>query len=156
MPYCFIIDDSVCMGDRNFEAPFNPIDICKAAVEQFLMSIKVAPTSDKFTFMLLHTGPDRSCILSLYGEPLAVFENALKNLEASNVERDVSYSISLAFTTINKYRMRNGSDRFLMKLLFFFYYILIYFSNISIYYNVYFSQKDLGRVEFLGILNPPR
>jgi len=112
MPYCFIIDDSECMGDRSFERPYNALDICKAAVEQFVTSVKSAPVADKFTFMLLHTGPERSCILSLYGEPSSVFDNALKDLEVSYIERDVSFAISLAFTTINKYRMRSGTDRY--------------------------------------------
>jgi hypothetical protein len=112
MPYCFIIDDSPCMGEPNFDMALTPLDICKAAVEKFLESIKTAPTSDKFVYMLLNTGPDRSCILSLYGEPAIVLETALKNIQVSDTPRDVSYAISLAFTTINKYRMRNGTDQF--------------------------------------------
>jgi hypothetical protein len=110
MPYCFIVDDTEFMGDKDFERPFSAIEICKAAVEQFQSSIKVAPTADKH-MMLFHTGPDRSSILAMYADPPAVFESAIKNLEATTEERDVAYAIALAFVTINKYRMINGTDR---------------------------------------------
>ena len=111
MPFCFIIDDTEFMGNKDFEKPFSAIEICKAAVEQFQASMKSAPTSDKH-MMLFHTGPDRSSLLAMYTDPPAVFESAVKNLESTTDERDVAYAIALAFVTVNKYRMVNGTDRF--------------------------------------------
>ena len=94
MNFVFIIDDSPCMGmPANERSSLTPLEICKAAVEQFLISLKQALPIDKQKFMLLHTGPDRSCILSLYGEPNGDFEDALKHLEVSNKERDISYAV---------------------------------------------------------------
>ena len=87
MSYVLIVDDSECMGETDFEGTFTPLDTAKMAVEQFFVSIKQAPTHDKTNFMLLHTGPARSCILSLYGEPFSVFENQLENIEIAYIER---------------------------------------------------------------------
>ena len=56
--------------------------------------------------MLLTNGRDRSCLLSIFGEPLIVFENALKDVDlddsSDDGEKDFSYSLGLALSTINK------------------------------------------------------
>ena len=94
MNFVFIIDDSPCMGiTGDGLSNLTPLEICKAAVEQFLITIKQSLPHDKQQFMLLHTGPDRSCILSMYNEPLGDFQDALKHLEVSDKERDISYAV---------------------------------------------------------------
>jgi hypothetical protein len=83
----------------------------KCAVEQFLSSVKHSAVPDT-NFMLLSNGTDKSCLLSTFGEPLMIFETALKNMEVKPGNKDISYPIGLALSTINKYRMKNLTDRF--------------------------------------------
>jgi hypothetical protein len=58
----------------------------------------------------LTLGSDSSCLLATLADTPATFEKAMKNISCSSDEHDLSNSLSLALTTISKYRVRGGVD----------------------------------------------
>jgi hypothetical protein len=108
---------------------FSSLETIKAAAELFYQKFcKIAP------MMLLESGDDRGHLLSYVGDPSAVIEDAIKNIEpcssGSSNNRgsgnssggsgsgsgsggcSVSSAISNALTIVNKYRIKNSTDHF--------------------------------------------
>lgn len=63
-----------------------------------------------FIFSYFLAGTDPSCLLSTFGKSQQEFDQALKNITYASEEHSLGYSISLALSTLNKYRFRDGKD----------------------------------------------
>jgi hypothetical protein len=88
---------------------FTAMDIAKAGVESFLAATASVPN---MPMILSVNGNDRSSICSLLGYPLSNFEEKLKLLSVQTESLEFSYALSLNFSLYNKYRLKNGIDRF--------------------------------------------
>lgn len=118
MTFCFIIDTNPSMGyvlsemggsNASSKPKFSAIDIAKCCVESFVNMTLQIPN---MPLILAVNGVDRSAVKSSLGYPLATFEDTLKNLTLQNDIQDFSYILSLSFSLYNKYRLKNGIDRF--------------------------------------------
>ena len=63
--------------------------------------------------MLLETGDANGCLLNFFGDSANMLEDSVKNIAPyfSN-SPSFSFPLSFALTTVNKYRIKNGTDRF--------------------------------------------
>ena len=121
MPFIIVVDnhkDSEESSSSSSSSRLCSLDLQKMAVEQLVDSLRRQFAQQQHQcvpieclFMLASSLGDRSCVKSLYGEPPAIFERALKHMTASSVENDLSFSLSHVFSIANKYRMRNQTDR---------------------------------------------
>jgi hypothetical protein len=123
MIYCFLLDTNPSMGEMT--QPMSALDLCKSAIEQFLLKLRATGGHLEKTLLLMKTGErssfesnnpckgnDSSCLLSTLGDASSTFERAIKNIEPSKEPHDCSYSLTMALTLLNKYRMKSGVDHF--------------------------------------------
>mmetsp|Transcript_23970 Transcript_23970/g.35184 ORF Transcript_23970/g.35184 Transcript_23970/m.35184 type:complete len:932 (-) Transcript_23970:80-2875(-) len=106
MKLCFIIDTHPSM-QSNVDS-MAAIDMCKCMIEQLLIRFRGAEKH----LMLLKSGHDPSCLLATPGDTQILFERSLKNITCSSENHSLSYVLSLAFTTLGKYRIKTGVDGF--------------------------------------------
>ena len=89
-------------------AILNRFDVLKSFAETFCHRFsKNAP------MMLFETRDELGCLLSFIGDPIQVLEERLKNITPCPVNNgSISFPLTNAFTIINKYRIKNGTDHF--------------------------------------------
>lgn len=139
--FVFILDNHPSMSIEKGKQR-SALDMSKAAIEAFLSvySKHQIPGTTPVPMMLMESGIDKSCILSHITDPLQSFENEMKNYvgksdanstsssmcknndHSKTVQNQIkdqeppqtnfSYSISLAFSVLNKLRIKNCTDRF--------------------------------------------
>jgi hypothetical protein len=122
MVFVTIVDEDASMATKTAGGLCH-LDFAKAGIESFL-SQKTRTLSRGQAFppmMLLRSGEKKDCIKSYINDPLPIFEREMKymdcvdNSDSPNdrtQNTDFSYSLSIAFSILNKHRFKNGSDVF--------------------------------------------
>lgn len=106
MVICAIVDNQVNKSNSVFH--LTRLDVIKAAAESFCrINVKNTPV------MLMETGEDKNSLLSFFGDPIEVLEDTIKSIKPFySTNKNFSSPISYALTIVNKYRIKNGTDRF--------------------------------------------
>lgn len=63
--------------------------------------------------MLLETGDANGCLLNFFGDSASMLEDSIKNIMPfMSSNPNLSAPLTWALTTVNKFRIKNGTDRF--------------------------------------------
>lgn len=99
------VDNRVLQGSCS--SVISSLDQLKFCAEKFCAKFNSQP------LMLVETGDDKGCILSYFTDPYSKIEDSIKAIKPYRAANcSLSVSLSIVFTIMNKYRIRNGTDRF--------------------------------------------